>query len=90
LGPGLRESTYNKPDPDLHIIKITSLEKEEYNAIKYKKPELLNMKKLINNIQLDPGVQLNKSKIDPGFSLNSEMITGSFKFVIYKFKIKTK
>jgi len=36
------------------------------------------MKKLINNIQLDPGVQLNKSEIDPGFSLNSEMITGSF------------
>nr|CAD2125094.1 unnamed protein product [Meloidogyne enterolobii] len=53
-------------------------EKEEYNAIEYKKPELKNMEQLINNIKLASGVQLDKSKIDPGFSLNSEMITGSF------------
>jgi len=41
------------------------------------------MKQLINNIQLDSGVQLNKSQIDQGFSLNSEEITGN------KFKIQT-
>uniref|UniRef100_A0A915P0Y0 Galectin n=1 Tax=Meloidogyne floridensis TaxID=298350 RepID=A0A915P0Y0_9BILA len=64
------------------MINQREQEKQKYNAIEYKPQELLNMKQLINNIQLDSGVQLNKSQIDQGFSLNSEEITGSVERVV--------